>query len=219
MHVGDIPDRPRVLIVDDEKSVCDAISSMLGRRGCETATASSGPAALTRLREEYFDVLVCDVCMPGMSGLECLSEALLLDRDLPVLMLTGMNDIGTAREALERGAMDILTKPIELSELENAVRSAARHRRYEIERQRAEQLKRGGAVVDAETFELLGGPLAGRLVRQAVAALGGRPIGRPTCPGVDGGAVRSFPRCPITGRVQLLAWRCRHAVDSAGGLA
>lgn len=162
LNIAGEPAKPRVLVVDDEDSVSTAIATLLSRRGCDAVTANSGPAALARMREEYFDVVLCDVRMPGMSGLEFLSEALLLDRDLPVLMLSGSSDLATARDALARGAMDYLAKPIELSELDLAVRSATRHRRHEIERQRAERLKL--EEKPPETVELQGGPLAGRKV-------------------------------------------------------
>jgi DNA-binding response OmpR family regulator len=122
-------------------------------------------AALERVRAEYFDVLLCDVKMPGMSGLEFLSEALLLDRDLPVLMLSGVQDMATARDALARGAMDYLRKPIELDELDSAIRSATRHRRHEIEKQRAEKLAAAIAEQRIETLDLHGGPLDGRKVK------------------------------------------------------
>jgi CheY-like chemotaxis protein len=156
------PSRTRVLVVDDQDTVRVAIASLLEKRGSEVVAAESGEAALARLRSEYFDVMLCDVRMPGMSGLELLSEALLLDRDLPVLMLTGVGDTATARDALARGAMDYLTKPVELDDLDMAIRSAARHRRYEIDRQRREQV---GQPAEAETFELEGGPLTGQRVR------------------------------------------------------
>lgn len=157
--------RPRVLIVDDQEPIRVAIASLLSKRGCDVVTADSGPSALARVRAEYFDVLLCDVRMPGMSGLELLSEVLLLDRDLPVLMLTGSDDMATARDALARGAMDYLRKPIELDELDSAIRSATRHRRHEIERQRAEKREATNAEEHMETFELHGGPLDGRRVR------------------------------------------------------
>lgn len=158
------PARTRILVVDDQEPVRVAIASLLEKRGCEVVIAESGETALARLRAEYFDVMLCDVMMPGMSGLELLSEALLLDRDLPVLMLTGVNDMTTARDALARGAMDYLRKPVELDELDAAIRSAARHRRHLINRQRAQQLETV-TTADAETFALVGGPLAGRRVR------------------------------------------------------
>lgn len=157
--------RPRVLIVDDQEDVRVAIASLLAKRGCDAVMAESGPAALERVRAEYFDVLLCDVKMPGMSGLEFLSEAMLLDRDLPVLMLSGVNDMATARDALARGAMDYLRKPIELDELDSAIRSATRHRRHEIEKQRAEKLAAVTAEQGMETLDLHGGPLDGRRVK------------------------------------------------------
>lgn len=158
------PSRTRILVVDDQETVRVAIASLLERRGCEVVIAESGEAALTRLRAEYFDVLLCDVMMPGMSGLQLLSEALLLDRDLPVLMLTGVHDMTTARDALARGAMDYLRKPVELDELEAAIRAAARHRRHQINQQRARQLE-SVPPETADTFELSGGPLTGKRVR------------------------------------------------------
>ena len=165
MTLVDEPERPRVLVIDDEEAVRNAIASLLNGRGCEAVTAESGPAALDRLRAEYFDVLLVDVKMPGMSGLQLLSEAMLLDRDLPVLMLTGMNDMATARDALARGAMDFLTKPIELDELDRAVKSATRYRRHELDRQRTQQNDSALAAQDANGLELHGGPLGGRRVR------------------------------------------------------
>ncbi|MEP6732427.1 MAG: response regulator [bacterium] len=157
--------RPRVLIVDDQETVRVAIASLLSKRECDVVMADSGEAALERVRAEYFDVVLCDVVMPGMSGLELLSEALLLDRDLPIIMLTGTSDMATARDALARGAMDYLRKPIELDELDKTIRAAMRHRRHEIARQRAERLNAASAEHPAETLELFGGPLAGRRVR------------------------------------------------------
>ena len=150
----------RVLIVDDQQSVRDAIARLLATRGYDAATAESGAAAMARLEAEYFDVMLCDVAMPTMSGLELLSAALLLDRDLPVLMLSGVNDIATARDALARGAMDYLKKPIELDDLDEVVRAAAHHRRNIARRTPAG----GTAVVGVDGVELKGGPRSGQWV-------------------------------------------------------
>lgn len=154
-----------MLVVDDQPTVAAAIAALLTSRGYEAVTADTGPAALAKLRAEYFDVLLCDVRMPEMSGLELLTQALLLDRDLPVLMLTGVSDMATARDALARGAMDYLTKPIELDDLDQAVSSAARHRRNEIKRKSGEHPAiRDEPLGIPDKVELRGGPLAGRLV-------------------------------------------------------
>ncbi|MDB4912818.1 MAG: two-component response regulator [Gemmatimonadetes bacterium] len=152
-----LPAKLRVLVVDDNDSVATAIAALLATRGYDTVKASSGDVALAHLRDEYFDVLLCDVKMPRMSGLEVLSESLRIDVDLPVLMLTGMGDANNGREALKRGAMDYLSKPIELDELDQAVGSAARDRRTRIDEQRSAELS-------TKELELVDGPLNGRKV-------------------------------------------------------
>lgn len=157
IHPETLPEKLRVLIVDDNESVLSAIAALLRSRGYETVTATNGQSALAHLQDEYFDVLLCDVKMPQMSGLDVLSDALRIDVDLPVLMLTGANDVTSAREALKRGAMDFLTKPIELDDLDQAVGSAARDRRTRIDQLRAAELS-------ARELELKDGPLDGRKV-------------------------------------------------------
>jgi DNA-binding NtrC family response regulator len=154
-----------VLVVDDEDAVRAAIAGLLTTRGFESVTAGSGHDALDRLRSEYFDVMVCDVRMPGMSGLEILSAALEIERGLPVLMLSAANDLSTARDAMERGAMDYLTKPIEMDDLAEAVMSAAQHRRYELKRISGPQPVIPRIENGATDVELVGGPLDSRRVR------------------------------------------------------
>ena len=149
------PEAFRVLVVDDDASVCASVVTLLNSRGHEAMGACSGAEALGRLQTEYFDVLLCDVRMPDMSGLELLTKALDLHPGMPVLMLSGVSDVSTARDALHRGAMDYLTKPIELDELDRSVKAAARRRRTLAASQPA----------DTENVELQGGPLDKRRVR------------------------------------------------------
>jgi CheY-like chemotaxis protein len=155
----------RVLVVDDHDAVRTAIAGLLTTRGFDSVTAGTGDEALQRLRTEYFDVMVCDVRMPGMSGLDILSQALQIERGLPVLMLTASNDLHTARDAMERGAMDYLTKPIEMDDLAQAVHSAAQHRRYELKRISGPQPVIPQMSSGAKEVELVGGPLDSRRVR------------------------------------------------------
>ncbi|CAN5487351.1 hypothetical protein BH09GEM1_BH09GEM1_10630 [soil metagenome] len=145
----------RILVVDDEATVCAAIVALLNSRGHEAVGAFSGAEALEHLRAEYFDVLLCDVRMPVMSGLDLLTKALEVIPHMPVLMLSGVSDVSTARDALHRGAMDYLAKPIELDELDRAVKAAARRRRTLAAPHPA----------PTENVELQGGPLDKRRVR------------------------------------------------------
>jgi putative nucleotidyltransferase with HDIG domain len=128
-----------VLVVDDEDTIRVALSRFLRSQGYEVEVAESGAAALAALERQRFVVMLCDVRMPEMTGLDVVPRALRLDGDLAILMLTAVNDAATATDALSHGAMDYLVKPIELAELQRAVERAAHRRQLEIERRRVEE--------------------------------------------------------------------------------
>ena len=131
--------QPRVLVVDDEETIRTALARFLRGRGYEVEVAESGIAALVMLERQRFMLMVCDVRMPGMTGLEVVPEALQLDPDLAILMLSAVNDAPTATDALSHGAMDYLVKPIELVDLQRAVERCTHRRQLEIERRRVEE--------------------------------------------------------------------------------
>lgn len=145
--------KTRILVVDDEETVRVALARFLHLRGFETVEADSGAAALARLSQERFDIMLCDVRMPAMSGLDVLPHAIRLDGDLAILMLTAVNDAPTATEALSHGAFDYLVKPIELAELERAVERAVHRRNLEIERRNIEWIIREEVVARTEEVE------------------------------------------------------------------
>ncbi len=132
----------RVLVVDDEETIRLALSRFLRLRGYEVEVAGSGAAALAALAHRKFALMVCDLRMPGMSGIEMLPHALAIDADLGVLMLTADNDAGSATLALAAGAMDYLTKPVELPNLQKAVDQALQRRARGMERRAVDRLIR-----------------------------------------------------------------------------
>ena len=132
----------RILIVDDEESIRIAISKFLRSRGYEVQTASSGIEALDTLARGRFTLMLCDVRMPGLSGVEVVPKAISLDGDLAIMMLTAVNDAPTATEALSSGAMDYLMKPVELEDLQVAVDRVLHRRELNIEQRRVEHLIR-----------------------------------------------------------------------------
>lgn len=132
----------RLLLVDDEESIRVPLARYLIARGYDVRTAGSATEALSMLASGGYEVVLCDVRMPGMSGIDLVSAALDTDPDLAVLMLTAVNDAPTATEALSQGAMDYLMKPIELLDLERAVRRALHRRTLQIERRNTERLVR-----------------------------------------------------------------------------
>jgi response regulator RpfG family c-di-GMP phosphodiesterase len=142
----------RVLVVDDEEAIRAALARFLRSRGYEVHAADCGATALEQLAERRFVLMLCDVRMPGISGVELVPRALAVDPDLAVVMLTGVNDAPTATEALSGGAMNYLMKPLELAELQQAVERALHRRALAIEQRRIEQMIR--EEVDLRTSEL-----------------------------------------------------------------
>lgn len=132
----------RVLIVDDEETIRLALSRFLSNRGYAVETAASGAEALQALERERAAVMLCDLRMPGLSGLQVVPRALALDPDLAVVMLTAMSDAQSATDALTAGAADYLVKPVELPALQQAVEAALRRRVRQLRRHHVERLIR-----------------------------------------------------------------------------
>jgi response regulator RpfG family c-di-GMP phosphodiesterase len=137
--IGDLP-RARVLLVDDEETIRLAFSRFLRSRGYEVETAATGAEALERLAQARFGLMICDIRMPGMTGIELIPRARSLDPDLSIMMLTAVNDPLTADEAHALGAMEYLTKPIGLPEFEQAVQRVLHRHSLEVEHRNVERL-------------------------------------------------------------------------------
>ena len=132
----------RVLVVDDEATIRLALGRFLRTRGFEVEVADSGAAALEILAHRRFSLMLCDLRMPGLSGLDVVPRALALDTDLGIIMLTAVNDAASATEALSSGAFDYLTKPVELPDLQASVERAMMRRVRHMERRAIDRLVR-----------------------------------------------------------------------------
>jgi DNA-binding NtrC family response regulator len=108
----------RILIVDDEAPIREVLSTFLEDIGYEAHALADGESAINWLREEKPDLILLDVRMPGMSGLDVLKNARQLYPEMPVIMISGYADEDLAREALQEGAYDFFLKPFELSVIE-----------------------------------------------------------------------------------------------------
>jgi putative two-component system response regulator len=140
--VASSPAPATVLVVDDEEPIRNALQRFLSGNGLAARTAASGPEALAVLREHPVSLMLCDIRMPGMSGVDLVPQALEVQPDLAVVMLSAVNDATTAALCMQRGAMDYLTKPLELEDLLRAVQRALRRREATMEsRQLDVQLK------------------------------------------------------------------------------
>ena len=132
----------RILIVDDEETIRLALRKFLRSRGYEVEIAGSGDQALQILDKQAFSLMLCDVRMPGMTGVQVVPQARARDHDLAIIMLTAVNDAATATEVLSAGASDYLMKPVELADLQQAVDRALLKRTESIEKQRLDFLIR-----------------------------------------------------------------------------
>ncbi|MBT8424909.1 MAG: response regulator, partial [Silicimonas sp.] len=102
----------KVAIVDDEQDMRQSISQWLALSGFETETFPSAEDALKGLGNDYPGVVVSDIKMPGMDGMAFLKRLMSVDSALPVIMITGHGDVPMAVEAMRRGALDFLRKPV-----------------------------------------------------------------------------------------------------------
>ncbi len=117
--------RIRVLVADDERNLRELMIRELGRKGHEVEGAGDGAAALARLQEASYDVVVLDMKMPKKEGIEVLRELQALSDPPQVIVMTGFQEVGTAVEAMKLGAYDYLTKPTKIEELDIVIRKAA----------------------------------------------------------------------------------------------
>lgn len=116
----------KILIIDDEPAVLSVLENLL-RRSHHCKTATSALEALEHLKEESYDLVLSDIVMPGMSGLELLAEITRRSRDTVVILISGNLNIQSAIEALRLGAFDYVTKPFTLADVETAVERGLRH--------------------------------------------------------------------------------------------
>jgi CheY-like chemotaxis protein len=131
-------EKGRILIVDDDPHAVEILTRMLEREGYECVSAASGPAALQRLCERAVDVILLDVMMPEMDGLQ-VCERLRQDselRQIPVVLLTAKDDMETRSRGMALGVSEYLTKPVNKRELFSRI--AAQLRSRELNRKLAE---------------------------------------------------------------------------------
>ncbi len=126
--------KPRVLIVDDEPGVCNLLNDELTEQGYLCATAFDRNDALAKLATQDFDVALLDIRLPGISGIELLRKIRLERHNTATIMITAVNDLGTAVEAMKLGASDYIVKPFALDRIDSSVRTLLETRKQLPER-------------------------------------------------------------------------------------
>jgi len=113
-----------ILIIDDEKAIRKTLSEILSFEGYKIDEASDGEEGLKKFRERNYDVVLCDIKMPKIDGIEFLQKAGESNPDIPVIMISGHGNIETAVEAVKTGAYDYISKPPDLNRLLITIRNA-----------------------------------------------------------------------------------------------
>ncbi len=111
----------RILAVDDEIEICAFLKLYLTKKGYEVFTAHNGEDAVKIVKEERPHVVLLDIMMPGMNGIETLKQIKEADKEVGVIMITAVKDEETAKEALKIGAYDYITKPMNLKYLDDVL--------------------------------------------------------------------------------------------------
>ena len=132
-----------VLLVDDDATLARAIGRVLGAAGYSVRVVTSGPAAVETVMSETIDVIVSDIQMPGMSGVDLLSMVRAYDLDVPMILMTGNPTIDTAIEAVSLGAIQYLVKPVPNDVLVKAVNRASKLHQLAAMKREALQLQGG----------------------------------------------------------------------------
>ncbi len=125
--------KSKILIVDDDPSLRKMLEAVLTSDGYEVTEADDGNNAVAAVKNRFFDLILMDVRMAGMSGIEALKHIKKLSPGIPVIIMTAYASVDTAREALKSGAYDYLTKPLDIDELNLILHRALRHHELEQE--------------------------------------------------------------------------------------
>lgn len=113
-----------ILVVDDEKEICNLFQDTLVQEGYQVLTATNGKEAVSLGKQNRFDLALLDIKMPGMDGIEVFQKLKKVKKDMQVIMLTGYGTLKTAKEAMKLGAYDFLTKPFDLGLVKNIIHQA-----------------------------------------------------------------------------------------------
>ena len=120
-------DERLILLVDDDQTLLRLLARRLGMVGYRCDTESDGFKAIHRVKSTRYDLIILDINMPHLNGTEMLLYLQRLDRDIPVVMISGMDSIDIVRKTLREGAYDYLAKPFDLDELELTLTRALQH--------------------------------------------------------------------------------------------
>lgn len=146
----------RILIVEDDEGLRKGLEEMMREEGYEVVAVENGKLALQKLKEEDFDVILTDLVMPEISGMDLLTEVKRIKPEVKVIIITAFATIDSAVEAIKKGASDYIEKPFKINEVQNTVRKVLEEAKFE---RQSKSLK--GRISD-EIIKALSNPIRRR---------------------------------------------------------
>ncbi len=151
----------KILVIDDEKPIRDTLKEILEYEDHKVETATDGYEGLEKANGTHYDIVLCDIKMPNMDGIEVLEKLMEKNPDVPVIMISGHGSIETAVEALKKGAYDFIEKPLELNRLLVTIRNALERKDLVVE---TKKLKRKVS----KTYEMVGESVAITKIKEMI---------------------------------------------------
>jgi DNA-binding response OmpR family regulator len=111
----------KILVIDDEQPICKMLEKFLSRKGYQAITALSGEEGIKKVKKEKPQIVLLDIKMPGIDGIETLERIRKIDKKVGVIMITVINEDEVGRKCMKLGAYDYITKPFNLDYLESAL--------------------------------------------------------------------------------------------------
>ena len=146
----------KILIIDDERAIRNSLGEILTDEGYEVETAEDGPSALAKVDKDRFDVIFCDIKMPGMDGTEVLDKLVSDGIDAAIVMISGHGDIDTAVECIKKGAFDFIQKPLDLNRILITIKNATERAVIVKENQRLKKKVYGQKMIgESEPIRLI----------------------------------------------------------------
>lgn len=134
--------KAKVLLVDDEEDFLSTLAERLETRGMKVSTVTSGEDAVAKADEQGFDLIVLDLSMPGIDGLETLKRIKAKQPEAEIIMLTGQGSIKTGIEAMKLGAEDFLQKPVNITELMDKISEAKEKRMLVLQAKSVKEIEK-----------------------------------------------------------------------------
>jgi two-component system response regulator AtoC len=137
--------KPNILIIDDDEVMCDTLTDIIKKMSCDVTTSQTGKDTLPLIQDNFFDLILLDIRLPDINGLDILKKIREIDGDSFVVVMTAYADVQTAVAAMKEGAYDYINKPFEIDELKLTIRNAleTKELKGEVLRLRSQQQEDG----------------------------------------------------------------------------